>query len=97
MNGKSGLFPSNFVEELETTGEEPEPKNTSANVTGNSTVTNPDRDTGREFLLQLAQCWVGWDFGKRCARLCGQDGTPSLDNGRRNTDLILNYTKLKYY
>lgn len=47
-NGKSGLFPSNFVEELETAGEEAEPKNTSANVTGNSTVTNPDRGRGRQ-------------------------------------------------
>ncbi|XP_037541651.1 CD2-associated protein [Nematolebias whitei] len=44
VNGKSGLFPSNFVEELETTGEEPEPKNTSANVTdggGTEVVTTP--------------------------------------------------------
>lgn len=96
MNGKSGLFPSNFVEELETTGEEPEPKNTSANVTGNSTVTNPDRD-GLGVSTTASSGLGGWDFRKQCTRLGGQDGTPSLDNGRRNTDLILNYTKLKYY
>lgn len=34
LNGKSGLFPSNFVKELETSGEEGEPADTVADETG---------------------------------------------------------------
>uniref|UniRef100_A0A3Q3ASN5 Osteoclast-stimulating factor 1 n=1 Tax=Kryptolebias marmoratus TaxID=37003 RepID=A0A3Q3ASN5_KRYMA len=51
-NGKSGLFPSNFVEELEAAGEEPEPNNTPANVTDGSgtevatTPTSPQPASG---------------------------------------------------
>lgn len=53
VNGKSGLFPSNFVEELEAAGEEPELNNTPANVTGNITFaktaaqSNHERDRNR--------------------------------------------------
>lgn len=35
MNGKSGVFPSNFVKELGTTGDEHESNDTAAEETGN--------------------------------------------------------------
>lgn len=35
FNGKSGLFPSNFVKELDAAGEEAETNNTAADKTGN--------------------------------------------------------------
>ncbi|XP_013887902.1 CD2-associated protein [Austrofundulus limnaeus] len=54
VNGKSGLFPSNFVEELEASGEEPELNNTPANVTDPSglevatTPTSPQPASGND-------------------------------------------------
>lgn len=39
MNSKSGLFPSNFVKELDATGEEAESNDTTADETGKTVAT----------------------------------------------------------
>uniref|UniRef100_A0A8C6PFK3 Osteoclast-stimulating factor 1 n=1 Tax=Nothobranchius furzeri TaxID=105023 RepID=A0A8C6PFK3_NOTFU len=56
LKGKSGLFPSNFVEELEIAGEEAEPNSPSVNVTGNenkfTTPTSPSPASGNSAICQ---------------------------------------------
>uniref|UniRef100_A0A1A8PDN4 Osteoclast-stimulating factor 1 n=2 Tax=Nothobranchius rachovii TaxID=451742 RepID=A0A1A8PDN4_9TELE len=58
LKGKSGLFPSNFVEELEIAGEEAEPNSPSVNVTDGSppkvvtTPTSPSPASGNSAICQ---------------------------------------------
>lgn len=43
MNGKSGLFPSNFVKELDASGEDGESNDTAADETGEEGAAGPCR------------------------------------------------------
>lgn len=67
-NGKSGLFPSNFVKELEAAGEEAETNNTAADKTDGSgpepagTPTSPQPDSGNGATHQPRRI-IGVGFG----------------------------------
>uniref|UniRef100_A0A8C4NI29 Osteoclast-stimulating factor 1 n=1 Tax=Dicentrarchus labrax TaxID=13489 RepID=A0A8C4NI29_DICLA len=54
FNGKSGLFPSNFVKELDAAGEDAEPNDTAADETGKSaaTPTSPQPASGNGVIAQ---------------------------------------------
>ncbi|MEQ2187848.1 hypothetical protein GOODEAATRI_008829 [Goodea atripinnis] len=68
LNGKSGLFPSNFVKELETAGEEAEINDTAADKTDGSgtealvTPTSPQPDSGNGATQQPRRI-IGVGFG----------------------------------